>query len=134
MMSSTMSTAPHWVYKIPSAIPSLTHTHTHTHTHIHTVTHTHTHKIMYIHIHTHVCNHVCVYTHTPSRLIGFGKNKYTVMDIQGLSVAKWRERQRTRQASKTKAGHSRTSSLTASVHYSSTGDSVVIGMDNSNQR
>ena len=35
--------------------------------------------------------------------------------------------------SKAKAGHSRTSSVTASVHYSSTGDSVVIGMDNSNQ-
>ena len=75
------------------------------------------------------------------RLIGFGmmwlyrKNKYTVMDIQGLSVDKWRERQRTRQQTrKTKAAHSRTSSETASVHYSITGDSVVIGLDNTNQR
>ena len=71
------------------------------------------------------------------RLIGFGmvwlyrKNKYTVMDIQGLSVDEWGERQRT---SKTRAVHSRTNSVTASVHYSSTGDSVVIGMDNSNQK
>ena len=55
------------------------------------------------------------------------------MDIQGLSVDEWRERQIKRETSKTKAGHSRTSSVTASVHYSSTGDSVVIGMDNSNQ-
>ena len=75
------------------------------------------------------------------RLIGFGmmwlyrKNKYTVMDIQGLSVDKWRERQRTRQQTrKTKAAHTRTSSETASVHYSITGDSVVIGLDNANQR
>ena len=74
------------------------------------------------------------------RLIGFGmmwlyrKNKYTVIDIHGLSVDKWRERQRTKQANKTRAGHSRTSSVTASVHYSSTGDSVVIGLDNSNQQ
>ena len=50
------------------------------------------------------------------------------MDIQGLSVDKWRERQRTRQTSKTRVAHSRTNSVTASVHYSSTDDSVVIGM------
>ena len=57
-----------------------------------------------------------------------------MMDIQGVSVDKWRERQRTRQTRKTKPGHSRTSSETASVHYSSRGDSVVIGLDNSNHR
>jgi hypothetical protein len=71
------------------------------------------------------------------RLVGFGmvrlyrKNKYKVMDIQGLSVDQWREKQRTKQARKTKATHSRTNSVTGSVHYSSTGDSIVIRMDNS---
>ena len=54
--------------------------------------------------------------------------------IKGLSVDKWRERQRIRQTSKTRAARSRTNSVTASVHYSSTGDSVVIGMDNSNHK
>ena len=57
------------------------------------------------------------------------------MDIQGLSVDQWRERQRVRQASKTRAAELRTNSLTDSVHYNSAGDSVVIGMDsNSNQK
>jgi hypothetical protein len=41
--------------------------------------------------------------------------------------------QKTKQARKTRAAHSRTNSVkgSGSVHYSSTGDSVVIRMDNS---
>ena len=115
-----------------------THTHTHAHTRAHTRTHTHTHAHTRAHTRTHTHSHAHTHTHT-HRLMGFGmiwlyrKNKCTVMDIQRLSVDKWRERERTRKTSKTRAAHLRTNSVTASVHYSSTGDSVVIEMDNSNQ-